>query len=375
MSGIYIHIPFCRKKCNYCSFHMSTRLDYIEKMIECEIRELILQRNYLKDDIIETIYFGGGTPSIIDKEYINDILTIIYKYYKVTNNPEITLECNPEDIIDIEKVRYYKEIGINRLSIGIQSFKKDTLKFLNRNDNVENIYKCIDNINKIGFTNYNLDLIFGIFNENFTDLEYNLNEIIKLKPTHISTYCLTIENNTLFNYKIKNKELKEIDDDILANQYLFIDDFLTKNNFIHYEISNYCLKNYESKHNCNYWNNNIKYLGVGPGAHSYNIDSRQYNIENNHIYINYILQNKIPAKVEILTDLNKLNEYIFTNIRTNKGLNLKYLQDNFNYKIDQIFINELINNNYIKIVDNNIILTPQGMFISDSIIEQLFNQD
>ena len=372
MSGIYIHIPFYKKQCNYCSFHMSTRLDYIEKMIECEIRELILQRNYLKDDVVETIYFGGGTPSIIDKEYINDILTIIYKYYKVTNNQEINLECNPEDIVDIEKVRYYKEIGINRLSIGIQSFKKDTLKFLNRNDNVENIYKCIENINKVGFTNYNLDLIFGIFNENFNDLEYNLNEIIKLQPTHISTYCLTIENKTLFDYKIKNKELKEFDDDILANQYLFIDEFLTKNNFIHYEISNYCLKNYESKHNCNYWNNNIKYLGVGPGAHSYNIDSRQYNIENNHIYINYILQNKIPAKVEILNETNKLNEYIFTNIRTNKGLNLQYLKDNFNYDIDNKFIKELENNNYIYIVDNNVILTPQGMFISDSIIEQLF---
>ena len=350
---------------------MSTRLDYTENLINTEIQELILRKNYIEDDNIETIYFGGGTPSVIEKKYIEKLLRTIYDNYKVVNNIEITLECNPEDIVDISKLQYYKNIGINRLSVGIQSFKKKTLNFINRNDNIDNIYKCIDNINVCKFDNFNIDLIFGIFNEDFEDLQYNLEEILKIKPKHISIYCLSIEDKTYFKYKIKNKELQTFDDDYLANMYLYIDKILTKNGYIHYEISNFCLEGYESKHNCNYWNNNIKYLGIGPGAHSYNIKSRQYNIENNHIYMKNIKNKILSENIEILNKNNKINEYIFTNIRTNKGLNIEILKNLYNYNTDMNFINELIKNKYIEFLNNTIILKPKGMFISDSIIKKL----
>ena len=369
MAGIYIHIPSCKKKCSYCNFFMSTCLKSKEDLISAEIKELKLQKKYLNDEIINTIYFGGGTPSLLEPNEINLYIETINKNYKVSKNVEITLECNPEDI-NINKLKLLKELGINRLSIGIQTFNEKLIKFLNRSNSINDIYTCLENIKKCNFNNFNIDLIFGIQNETKNDLIYDLEKIISFNPTHISCYCLTIEPKTLLNYKIENNLLKETNEDILADQFEYIHEFLTNNGYIHYEISNYCKPNYESKHNSSYWNDEI-YLGIGPSAHSYNRISRQFNTENIYNYINSINQNNITADIETLTEKDKINDYIFTHLRTNKGIDLNLLKNKYNYTIKKNLLKSY-NEQYLNIVNNKVILTLKGMLISNMIIKEIF---
>ena len=348
---------------------MSTCLKSKEDLISAEIKELKLQKKYVNDEIINTIYFGGGTPSLLEPNEINLYIETINKNYKVSKNVEITLECNPEDI-NINKLKLLKELGINRLSIGIQTFNEKLIKFLNRSNSINDIYTCLENIKKCNFNNFNIDLIFGIQNETKNDLIYDLEKIISFNPTHISCYCLTIEPKTLLNYKIENNLLKETNEDILADQFEYIHEFLTNNGYIHYEISNYCKPNYESKHNSSYWNDEI-YLGIGPSAHSYNRISRQFNTENIYNYINSINQNNITADIETLTEKDKINDYIFTHLRTNKGIDLNLLKNKYNYTIKKNLLKSY-NEQYLNIVNNKVILTLKGMLISNMIIKEIF---
>ena len=369
MAGIYIHIPYCKRKCSYCNFFMSTCLKSKKELILAEIKELELQKKYINNEVINTIYFGGGTPSILEPNEISLYLDTISKNYKLNNEVEITLECNPEDI-DINKLKTLKNLGINRLSIGVQTFNEKFIKFLNRSNCINDIYTCLGNIKTCNFDNFNIDLIFGIQNETQNDLKYDLKKIIEFNPTHISCYCLTIEPKTLLNYKIENNLIKSQNEDLLADQFEYIHNSLTKNGYIHYEISNYCKPNYESKHNSSYWNDKV-YLGIGPSAHSYNKTSRQFNIENIYTYIKSINQNIIPAEIEILTEKDKINDYIFTHMRTNKGIDLNFLENKYNYSIKTDLL-KLYTKKYLNIRNNIMTLTVKGMLISNKIIKLLF---
>ena len=332
MVGIYIHIPFCRQKCYYCCFHTSTSLEFVEKMVDAEVKEIELMKDYFDEkEVIKTIYFGGGTPSILDCESVYEILNAVYKNFKVWSKAEVSFECNPEDLVDFEKVKNLKKMGINRLSLGVQSFNDKFLRMMNRANNSEDIFVALDNINNAGFDNFNLDLIFGIFGQTMKDLDSDLEKILKIRPKHVSAYCLTVEDNTVFDFWVKKGKIEKVSDDITADFFLMVDNILKDNGYEHYEISNYCLKGFESKHNMGYWVGE-KYLGIGAGAHSYNCLARKVNIENNQVYIEKINKGEDVGEVEILSKRDKINEYIFTRLRTNRGIDFDVLKS-FGYVV------------------------------------------
>ena len=279
MAGIYIHIPFCLQACNYCDFHFSTSLKTKNKIISSIIHELILRKNYLKNDIIETIYFGGGTPSILESSELDKILECLFKYYNVSPFPEVTIESNPNDL-NKKKIKNLISLGINRLSLGGQSFNDSQLKILNRTHSSFDVENSIKIAQELGINNINLDLIYGLPKLSVKDWEEDLNKAISLNVTHLSCYCLTIEKGTVFFNKLKKGTLKVASDKNKTDQFLLMRKILINENYIHYEISNFCKQNYRSKHNSSYWNFQ-KYLGVGPSAHSFNGKIRQWNISNN----------------------------------------------------------------------------------------------
>ena len=369
MSGIYIHIPFCHQKCNYCNFHLSTCLNLKNEVLKAIVKEIKMQKEYLKNEALDTIYFGGGTPSLLSIKEIEDILKTIFLTFKISPTPEITLEANPIDLTE-EKTCGLKAIGINRLSIGVQTFNETFLKFLNRQETSKNIYSAINNVVKYDFKNFNIDLIFAIPGQKKEDLMADIEKLIAIHPTHISTYCLTIEEKTVLDFWIKKGITKKVDDDLAADFFLIIDEILTSEGYEHYEISNYCLNGFKAIHNSNYWNGKM-YLGVGPSAHSYNLISRQYNVENNLEYIKSIKNGKIPANVEILTEKDKTNEYIFTHLRTSNGINVRILDEKYKYQINEDFIEEMKKQNLITKNEDVLTLTTKGMLISDEIIKNL----
>jgi len=350
---------------------MSTNLKTVNDMIECICEEIRIQKNYLNDNNPDTIYFGGGTPSLLSYDALYSIITTIKTYYNIDPQCEITIECNIQDLT-ITKLQQLKQLGFNRLSVGIQSFNKKLLKKINRPCKKEDIYNAVDNIKQSHFTNVNLDIIFGIPGQTKEDIENDIKEILKIHPQHISAYALTIEKKTLFHYLIQNKKIS-IDENIITDGFLLIDNILTKNGYEHYEISNYCLKGFQSKHNSNYWDIKKQYLGIGPGAHSYNISSRQWNIENNILYIHAIKNHTVPITKEILTLEKKKMEYIMLSLRTKEGCDITTLQNEFKYNIDTKYLHFLQHHQLANITANKIILTPNGMLLADKIIAQILN--
>ena len=369
MGSIYVHIPYCKQKCHYCSFHMSTNLKTVKDMIACICEEIKMQKEYLNDKTIDTIYFGGGTPSLLSYNALYNIIKSIKTYYNINQQNEFTIECNIQDLT-ITKLQQLKNLGFNRLSIGIQSFHEQLLKSINRPYKKEIIYNTIANIKNSHFTNINLDIIFGIPGQTIEDIESDIKEILKIRPQHISAYALTIEKKTFFHHLIQNKKIS-INDNIITDGFILIDKLLTKNGYEHYEISNYCLKGFKSQHNSNYWDIKKQYLGIGPGAHSYNIISRQWNVENNILYINAIRNHILPITKEILTIEKKRIEYIMLSLRTKEGCDITTLQNEFKYNIDTKYLHFLHHYNLANIKNNNIVLTQKGMLLADKIIEQI----
>ena len=324
MAGIYIHIPYCKKKCIYCDFYFKINSDDMHDMISCIKKELISRKNYLKSSSVKTIYFGGGTPSILTKYDTNTILKTIYDNYKVSEKLEITLEANPDDL-NRKKIADFFNIGINRLSIGVQSFKDDDLIFLNRNHSREDAIRSIKIAQEIGYKNISVDLMYGLPNQSLKHWEDNLNLLFDLNIQHLSAYMLTLEKKTkLFEYVKKNK-VKMIDDLTIINQYYRLLSIAKKNNFVQYEISNFAKNNTLSKHNTSYWQNKL-FLGVGPSAHSFDYKSRRWNIASNKKYIEKLNNNNIYFEEEVLTISQKFNEYILTNLRTKWGVNINTLK-------------------------------------------------
>ena len=373
MAGIYIHIPYCKKKCIYCDFYFKINADDMHDMISCIIKELISRKNYLKSSSVKTIYFGGGTPSILTKHDTNTILKTIYDNYKVCEKLEITLEANPDDL-NRKKIADFFNIGINRLSIGVQSFKDDDLIFLNRNHSREDAIRSIKIAQEIGYKNISVDLMYGLPKQSLKDWEDNLNLLFDLNIQHLSAYMLTLEKKTkLFEYVKKNK-VKMIDDLTIINQYYRLLSIAKKNNFVQYEISNFSKNNTLSKHNTSYWQNKL-FLGVGPSAHSFDYKSRRWNIASNKKYIEKLNNNNIYFEEEVLTISQKFNEYILTNLRTKWGINISAIKSRFGGKYawhTKKMIQKWSQKKYIKENNDIIILTDEGSVFADKIISDLF---
>ncbi|MEO8568910.1 MAG: radical SAM family heme chaperone HemW, partial [Ginsengibacter sp.] len=291
---MYIHIPFCKQACYYCNFHFSTSLSLKEEMIAALKKEIILSynSNTLDTEIIETIYFGGGTPSLLNKREIEELLFAIKDNYTVNASPEITLEANPDDIT-IEKLSSWKEAGITRLSIGIQSFKEEDLKWMNRAHNAAEAMECIDMVKDAGFHNFSIDLIYGT--PGLTDDEWhdNVKKIIAFGVPHIACYALTVEPGTALQKMIGLNKKEDVDTDDQARQFLLLMKWLRDAGYEHYEISNFAKPNFRSRHNSSYWKGD-SYIGIGPSAHSYNGKARRWNVANNALYIQSIKNNLIP---------------------------------------------------------------------------------
>jgi oxygen-independent coproporphyrinogen-3 oxidase len=374
MSGIYIHIPFCKQACNYCDFHFSTSLNNKANLVSSIIKELDYRINYLPDKKIETIYFGGGTPSLLSEKETHLILEKIHKLYDVSSAPEITLECNPDDL-STAKLQELKSLNINRLSIGLQSFDEEELKWMNRAHTASESEASVKRAQDKGFENITIDLIYGSKFSNLSNWKTTLNKAIALDVKHISSYNLTVEEKTKLGHDVTKKKEQLIDDEKSAELFLEMVERLQKSNFIHYEISNFGKENFFSKHNSNYWKGSY-YLGLGPSAHSFDGESRQWNVSNNNSYIQKISANDAGYfEKEILTENNRFNEYILTSLRTIWGVNLDYLSAHFNADFVSTFKKEValfIKDETITLKDNAYILTNKGKLLADKIASDLF---
>jgi len=372
MAGIYIHIPFCGHACTYCDFYFTTHLQFKEKFLNTICHEIELRNGFLDDDEISTIYFGGGTPSQLSAKEIERILNEIKKNFRVTKNVEITLECNPDDI-NLNSAKALYSIGVNRLSMGIQSFHDNELKLLGRQHTGKEALDAVDAIQKAGFSNFNLDLIYGIPNSDLISWKKNLETIIKLQPNHISSYCLTIEPGTQLDYQVKKKRVVLPSENVVINQFEALMDNLEASKYDHYEISNFALKGFESKHNTSYWQG-TSYLGLGPSAHSFNGINRKINIANTNKYCDLLKDDK-GFEWEYLSETNRFNEYLMTGLRTKWGIDLEFIQENFpdsfilQLKID---LENPIKNSLLLLNNSNVVLTQKGKLFADKIASDLF---
>jgi oxygen-independent coproporphyrinogen III oxidase len=342
-------------------------------MVEAICSEIQLQKNYLDHEPIETIYFGGGTPSLLNDFEFEMIFKVIHQNFIVDPNAEITIEANPEDLT-IDKVNSLKKMGANRLSIGIQSFDDRILKFLNRSHNSVQALKSMDLARSVGFQNISVDLIYAIPGRDSNSLRKEIVQLINLHPDHISAYSLTIEEKTVFGKWLGQNKFLATHEDVNAEQFEIIMDSLVDAGYMQYEISNYATPGYISKHNSNYWKQK-KYLGVGPGAHSYSSKSRQANVSNNHAYLKSLGQQLIPAQKEILTRENQINEYLMTSVRTSWGCDLNYLLTNHRYDLASLqkdYINNCFESGLMVLNDQTITLTRKGKMLADKISSDLF---
>jgi len=318
MAGIYLHIPFCRKACHYCNFHFSTQLQLLDEMAAALIKEAEMRRHETTEKI-QTIYWGGGTPSLLSTDNLHKILETLYQYYPIDENIEMTLEANPDDITK-EKASEWKSIGINRFSIGIQSFDDQNLAWMNRAHNASQSQTCINIIRDAGFENFSIDLIYGTPGQTLAAWEKEIDIALDKKIPHLSCYALTIEEGTALQHLIEQGKREAVNTDEQSDRFNLLVEKITDAGYHHYEISNMALPGFESQHNSAYWEGS-PYLGFGPSAHSFNGKKRSWNIAHNIDYIRSIKEGNIPSTAEELTELDLLNEYIMTSLRSSKGLN------------------------------------------------------
>jgi oxygen-independent coproporphyrinogen-3 oxidase len=373
MAGIYLHIPFCKQACHYCDFHFSTNTKLRKDVVEAISKEIKIQEDYLLGDTIETIYFGGGTPSLLLKDELKYLLDTISSNYEVSTTAEITLEANPDDLTK-DKLDQLSSLGVNRLSIGVQSFDDSHLTFLNRAHTSTEALSCIENARNVGINNISIDLIYAIPSDDHSIWEKDLKQALALKPDHISSYCLTIENKTAFGNWLKQGKIAPISDEYAAQQFEILTEVLDRNGYEQYEVSNFCLPQQYSKHNSNYWKQE-KYLGVGPSAHSYNGINRQYNISNNKRYVEEIGKGITPFTLDELDREDHINEYLLTTLRTKWGVNLNKLKKKHNDDLlerHREYIDDLIEQELAVLDKENLTLTNKGKLFADKIASDLF---
>ncbi|NDC29945.1 MAG: radical SAM family heme chaperone HemW [Bacteroidetes bacterium] len=373
MSGIYIHIPFCKKACHYCNFHFSTIHSHKQRVVAAIIKEIELRKNYLPSNKIESIYFGGGTPSILTQVELNSIFNEIYKYFDVNEGAEITLEANPDDL-NINRLKELKKSPINRLSIGIQSLRDEDLIWMNRAHSANEAKESIRNAKEFGFESLSIDLIYGTPNLSNDAWKSNILQAMDLGVNHISSYCLTVETKTALSHLIENGKLDPLSEEQAVQQFDILIDTLEKNSFEQYEISNFAKDGKYAIHNTNYWMNK-PYIGIGPSAHSFNQTERSWNIANNILYAEAIEKNELPMETEVLSIANKLNEYVMTSLRTKWGCSLNYIESNFGYKYAEQILQQAyphIQKNHLTKEGNTLLVSKAGKFFSDGIASDLF---
>ena len=372
MSGIYIHIPYCKQACHYCDFHFSTSMKTKNEMIDCIVKEMDIRESEFSKKI-DSLYIGGGTPSLMTNLELETIFNGLEKKMSIGDIKEITIEINPEDLIS-EKLEFYKEIGINRLSIGIQSMNNNILKWMNRSHDTNQVINGLNNTKVAGFENINLDFIYGTPKNLSRDYKSELLEILKFNPTHLSCYHLTIEDGTYFGHLEKNKKIKRIEDDISQQEFRWISEKLKSKNYQHYEISNFAVQGKESFHNSNYWNQS-SYIGLGPGAHSFRNSTRRWNISNNRLYIKNIKAGIPYFEQEVLSPYDIVNEKIMLGLRTLNGLDKDHvfsivpqaIKEEIESKLNTFLKDEIL------LSTNNIIsMNPEKWLLSEYVSRELF---
>tara|TARA_R110002072_G_scaffold71681_1_gene171725 strand:+ start:10545 stop:11675 length:1131 start_codon:yes stop_codon:yes gene_type:complete len=372
LSGIYIHIPFCKQACFYCDFHFSTSLKKKDELVNSLIHEIELRKDELNNDVIQTIYFGGGTPSMLSQAEIDAIIAAVYKNHTVVTHPEVTLEANPDDLTE-EKILELAKSRINRLSIGIQSFLERDLKLMNRAHNAEEAKKSLSLATQ-HFKNISVDLIYGIPGLSNEEWKKNIETALSFGIPHISSYALTVEPKTALASYIKKGIIDDVDDDQAQEQFHLLLDELMKHNFIHYELSNFGKEGFFSENNSSYWQGK-SYLGIGPSAHSFDGKRRSWNVRNNSKYIEAIKQEKLPIEREILTITDQYNEYIMTGLRTIWGISLEKVKNDFGTKYyDYLLLQseKFRKEDLLYIEDEKLKTTKKGKFLSDGISADLF---
>lgn len=373
LAGIYIHIPFCKKACVYCDFHFSTSMKNKTELIQCINKELEIKKDYLDTKSIETIYFGGGTPSVLNTDELNSILKTIQREYDVEQNAEITLEANPDDLTK-EKLIAIKESGVNRLSIGIQSFVARDLAFMNRSHTILQATNAIKHAKEIGFDNITIDLIYGIPNLTEREWDRNIKKALQLDVNHISAYCLTSEERTAMHHDISKGKYQLPSEDITSQQFTTLVNTLARHGYEQYEISNFSKKGHTSKHNSSYWKQK-HFLGVGPSAHSFNGKTRRWNVSNNARYMKGANENQWIFEEEELDQQTRYNEYVMTSLRTSWGIDLTFIKDNFDPKFALHFVKEskrFVLDNSIVQAGTNFTLSQSGKLLADRISSELF---
>jgi len=373
VAGIYIHIPFCKQACHYCDFHFSSSQKLRERMVQCIIMEIEQSKDYLPKSSFETIYFGGGTPSILLVEELGIILTSLHTNFSISPQAEITIECNPDDL-NSNNLKAYKSLGINRLSIGIQSFRNEDLALMNRAHNGKEALECVRLAKSIGFDNITIDLIYGIPGMDLNAWKQNVKTALGLGIQHISAYNLTIESQTAFFHFIQKGKMKDVSEDESLEQYISLRDKLQEEGFEQYEVSNWCLPEKESKHNSAYWKGE-HYLGIGPSAHAFDGKSRRWNVANNPKYCKALENGEQFFEEELLDRNTQFNEYLLTRLRTKWGIDLAFIKDKFELDFVQLYSRELetlIQEGKMIQKEGFLYLSPLGLLQADGISAGFF---
>lgn len=380
MAGLYLHIPFCKQACHYCNFHFSTSLKQQPEMVAAILQELEGRKAYLENQPLTSIYFGGGTPSLLNEVELNSIFEKIYSLFEVKSNAEITLEANPDDLT-IEKLQALRQTPVNRLSIGIQSFAEVDLRFMNRAHSATEAKICIENALNAGFENLTVDLIYGSPTTSDAQWIENIQTVINYNIPHISCYALTVEPKTALDHFVKIGKAPAVDEEQAARQFEMLMEILKTNGYEHYEISNFAKPDRYARHNSSYWSG-AHYLGIGPSAHSFNGTSRQWNVANNADYVRGWEDGRIGKlenqaaffEKEILTPAQRYNEYVMTSLRTMWGTQLSHIQA-FGVGFEQHFLTiaePFITKKWVTRKDNTFTLSDEGKLLADFIAAELF---
>jgi len=373
MAGIYLHIPFCKQKCHYCNFFSLVSLQNKDAFLQALNREIVLQKAYLNDEEVQTIYFGGGTPSMLSADEIINILQNLRQHYNIVPEVEITLEGNPDDLTK-EKMNQFLELGINRLSIGVQSFQSDDLKYLNRVHDAAQAKSVIKNAFAAGFNKLTIDLIYGIPTLSNEKWAANLDYFFETGIKHLSAYALTVEPRTALAQLIRKEKLQAVDEQQSAQHFELLMQRMEAAGFVHYEISNFALPGHYSKHNSLYWIGG-NYLGLGPSAHSYNGVSRQWNVSHLTKYIEMAGISTAVYEKEILSLDQRYNEYVMTSLRTSWGCDLTHIRNAFGEKLSNYCLElaqPALTKNHLYIEQNVLRLTVTGKLFADGIAAELF---
>jgi len=372
MAGIYIHIPFCKQACHYCNFHFSTSLKYKGDLLQALMQELELQRQYLPTTTLETVYLGGGTPSLLTGDELQRLFDTIGQWYDIAADAEITLEANPDDLTDA-KIREFRTTPINRFSIGIQSFAEADLQFMNRAHNAQEALLCIQKVQDAGFENLTVDLIYGTPTLSDEQWQANMQQVIDFQIPHISCYALTVEEKTALAHFVKTGKVHPVDEEQAARQFEQLMQKMQANGYEHYEISNFAKPGRYARHNSNYWKG-VPYLGIGPSAHSYNGQSRQWNVANNALYIKSLQKGKVPFEREELTPEQQYDEYVMTGLRTIWGVDLEKVRS-FGSRFERHFLKNIqhfILAGQAEGRGDTFYLTEKGKLLADGIAMELF---